>query len=327
MALEQSNYIAVISDIKIKIQQAQYRAVLSANKELIMLYRHIGKVLIDNSSWGNKFIDNLSKEIQSDFPGIKGYSVRNLKYMKKFTEDFPDEEFVQQVVAQISWRHIIKLMDKGSSYEAQVWYANKTIENGWSSNILAMQIDSQLYERQAISTKTTNFLTKLPEPQSELAIETIKDPYVFEFLSMEEKLLEKDIEKSLVQNITKFLLELGDGFAFIGNQYHLKVADGDFYLDLLFYNYKLHCFFAIEIKTGEFHPEYAGKMNFYLSAIDDLLKTEQDNNSIGLILCRNKNKLIAEYALKDMTKPIGVSEYKVLEEITRKIVGSSNELL
>ena len=240
-----------------------------------------------------------------------GYSVRNLKYMSKFTETYPDCEFVQQVVAQIPWGHNIVLMDKIANPEERKWYIEKSAQNGWSRNVLVHQIESGLYQRQVLADKVTNFENRLPSPQSELAAQTMKDPYVFDFISFREDMLERDIEQALVRDVTKLLLELGTGFAFLGNQYHLNVGGDDFYIDLLFYNLNLRCYVVIELKTGEFKPEYAGQLNFYLSAVDGILKKEQDNPSIGLLLCKSKNNVVAEYSLKDISKPIGVSEYKV----------------
>ena len=240
-----------------------------------------------------------------------GYSVRNLKYIAKFAETYPDCEFVQQVVAQIPWGHNIVLMDKIANPEERKWYIEKSAQNGWSRNVLVHQIESGLYQRQVLADKVTNFENRLPSPQSELAAQTMKDPYVFDFISFREDMLERDIEQALVRDVTKLLLELGTGFTFLGNQYHLNVGGDDFYIDLLFYNLNLRCYVVIELKTGEFKPEYAGQLNFYLSAVDGILKKEQDNPSIGLLLCKSKNNVVAEYSLKDISKPIGVSEYKV----------------
>ena len=228
-----------------------------------------------------------------------------------FALAYPDEEFVQQPVAQIPWGHNTVLLDKLSSPEERLWYAEKVIENGWSRNVLIHQIESGLYQRQAIASKITNFEARLPASQSELALQTMKDPYLFDFIPLKENMLERDIEQALVKDVTKLLLELGTGFAFLGNQYHLNVGGDDFYIDLLFYNLNLRCYVVIELKTGEFKPEYAGQLNFYLSAVDGLLKKEQDHPSIGLLLCKSKNDLVAEYSLKDMSKPIGVSAYRI----------------
>lgn len=212
---------------------------------------------------------------------------------------------------QIPWGHNIVLMDKIANPEERKWYIEKSAQNGWSRNVLVHQIESGLYQRQVLADKVTNFENRLPSPQSELAAQTMKDPYVFDFISFREDMLERDIEQALVRDVTKLLLELGTGFAFLGNQYHLNVGGDDFYIDLLFYNLNLRCYVVIELKTGEFKPEYAGQLNFYLSAVDGILKKEQDNPSIGLLLCKSKNNVVAEYSLKDISKPIGVSEYKV----------------
>ena len=306
-----SEYLSVIENIKSEIKAAQYRATIHVNADMLLLYHGIGCVINEHKAWGNKFVDNLAKDIRSAFPKSKGYSVRNLKYMAKFAEIYPDCEFVQQVVAQIPWGHNIVLMDKIANPEERKWYIEKSAQNGWSRNVLVHQIESGLYQRQVLADKVTNFENRLPSPQSELAVQTMKDPYVFDFISFREDMLERDIEQALVRDVTKLLLELGTGFAFLGNQYHLNVGGDDFYIDLLFYNLNLRCYVVIELKTGEFKPEYAGQLNFYLSAVDGILKKEQDNPSIGLLLCKSKNNVVAEYSLKDISKPIGVSEYKV----------------
>ena len=274
-----------------------------------------------------------------DFPGVKGYSVRNLKYMSKFAELFSEEEIVQEALAQITWYHHVTLMDKVKDRDQYIWYANSTAKNGWSRNVLVHQIESGLYERQVLADKVSNFEKRLPSPQSELALQTMKDPYVFDFIPFKEEMLERDIEEALVRDVTKLLLELGTGFAFLGNQYHLVVGGDDFYLDLLFYNLNLRCYVVIELKAGDFKPEYAGKLNFYLSAVDGILKKENDNPTIGLLLCKSKNNVVAEYSLKDISKPIGVSEYKItnnlpddlgkqlpsVEDIQKRIGGTDNE--
>ena len=326
MNIEKSNvYKEFISGIKTRIKNSQKKALLGVNKELLILYWNIGKVILkyqDKEGWGAKVIDNISKEIKDEFPNLKGFSSRNLKYMRKFAAEYQDIQFVQQVVAQIPWSHNIILMDKLSDIEKRIWYINKTIENGWSRNVLVHQIESNLFERQNNDIKTTNFMEKLEAPNNNFAVEALKDPYIFDFITMTEEMNERDIESQLVKKVTKLLLELGSGFAFIGNQYKLQVGGEDYYLDLLFYNLKLRCYVVVELKTGKFKPEYAGKLNFYLSAVDDMLKTEIDNPSIGIILCKEKNRLVAEYSLKDMTKPIGVSEYKLLEKIPEDLKGT-----
>lgn len=311
MLMNSSEYLSVVDTVKREISNAQYRAAVHVNADLLLLYYDIGCIINEHKSWGNKFVNNLASDIRMAFPESKGYSVRNLKYMSKFAEEYSDREFVQQVVAQIPWGQNIVLMDKVSDSKEREWYIRKSAENGWSRNVLVHQIESGLYRRQVLVDKISNFERRLPSPQSELAVQTMKDPYVFDFISFREDMIERDIEQALVRDVTKLLLELGTGFAFLGNQYRLNVGGDDFYIDLLFYNLNLRCYVVIELKTGDFKPEYVGQLNFYLSAVDGILKTDRDNPSIGLLLCKSKNNLVAEYSLKDISKPIGVSEYKV----------------
>ena len=318
MLMNQTDYLDTIHEIKAEIQKAQYQATVKVNSELLLLYYHIGHVINKHKVWGNKFIENLSRDLRLEYPDAKGYSVRNLKYMAKLAETYPDKEFVQQVVAQIPWGHNVVIMDKVLPEDERTWYLKACVENGWSRNVLVHQIESNLYARQATADKISNFENRLPAPQSELATQMMKDPYIFDFIPFKADMLERDIENAMVAEITKLLLELGAGFAFLGNQYHLNVGGEDFYLDLLFYNLKLRCYVVIELKTGDFKPEYAGKLNFYLTAVDNILKTEQDAPTIGLLLCKGKNDLIAEYALQDINKPIGVSEYRITDEIPEK---------
>jgi len=313
--MNSSEYISIVENIKREIKAAQYRAAIHANVDMLLLYHDIGCVINEHKLWGNRFIDNLATDIRIDFPESKGYSVRNLKYMAKFAETYPNREFVQTVSAQIPWSHNIAIIEKVKDPEQRIWYIQKTAENGWSHNVLIHQIESGLYQRQVLVDKVSNFESRLPSPQSELAAQTMKDPYVFDFIPFREEMLERDIEQALVRDVTKLLLELGTGFAFLGNQYHLNVGGDDFYIDLLFYNLNLRCYVVIELKAGDFKPEYAGQLNFYLSAVDGILKKEEDNPSIGLLLCKSKNNLVAEYSLKDISKPIGVSEYKVTRSL------------
>ena len=315
MLINTSEYLETIERIKSEIRVAQYKAAVSVNQELILLYHSIGEVINAHKAWGSKFIDNLAKDIKIAFPNAKGYSVRNLKYMAKFSMTYPDRQFVQTVSAQIPWSHNVAILDKVKDPSQRVWYIQKAAENGWSHSVLIHQIESGLYERQVIAEKISNFESRLPSPQSELAIQTMKDPYIFDFIPFKEDMVERDIERALVQDVTKLLLELGTGFAFLGNQYCINVGGDDFYIDLLFYNLNLRCYVVVELKTGDFKPEYAGQLNFYLSAVDGILKKEQDNPSIGLLLCKSKNDLVAEYSLKDMSKPIGVSEYQITSNL------------
>ena len=319
MLMNNHEYLEIVKTIKDEIKGAQYKAAISVNHELVMLYYNIGQVINAHKSWGSKFIDNLAADIKISFPNATGYSPRNLKYMAKFAAEYPDIEFVQQAVAQIPWGHIVVLLDKFSDSSIRNWYIEKTIENGWSRNVLIHQIENGLYERQVIADKISNFENRLASPQSELAVQTMKDPYIFDFIPFKEDMIERDIEQALVKDVTKLLLELGTGFAFLGNQYHINVGGDDYYIDLLFYNLNLRCYVVVELKTGEFKPEYAGKLNFYLSAVDDILKKDSDNPSIGLLLCKSKNDLVAEYSLRDMSKPIGVSEYKITSSLPEEL--------
>lgn len=319
MLMNSGEYLETVEAIKREIKSAQYKATLHINRELLLLYHSIGEVINEHKTWGNRFIENLAADIKVAFPDVTGYSVRNLKYMAKFALRFPDKEIVQAALAQITWYHHITLMDKARDAVEHIWYAEQATQNGWSRNVMVHQIESGLYQRQVLANKVTNFETQLPSPQSELASQTMKDPYIFDFIPFKKDMMERDIEQALVRDITKLLLELGTGFAFLGNQYHLNVGGDDFYIDLLFYNLNLRCYVVIELKTGEFKPEYAGQLNFYLSAVDGILKKEQDNPSIGLLLCKSKNDLVAEYSLKDMSKPIGVSAYQITSNLPEEL--------
>ncbi len=320
-------YLSFLSEVKEQIQRTRIRAALAASGEMLQLYWQIGHEIIERQKttrWGSKLIEQLANDLQNAFPGAEGYSVRNIKYMRTFAQNFPQfaigQRPVAQLVYQLPWGQIIILMQKAKESRAREWYIAKTLENGWSRDLLAIQIDSKLYERQGRAEgKTHNFVARLPHPQSDLAENTLKNPYLFNFISADDTAHEKEIENDLVKHITQFLLELGKGFAYMGRQYPLTVGDDTFYIDLLFYHVDLHCYVVIELKAGKFMPEYAGKLNFYLSAVDDLLKKPQDNPSIGILMCRSKNKTQAEYALKDINKPMGVSEYQLLESLPKKL--------
>lgn len=315
MLITSNEYLQAVQEINDYVNQAKYRASVSVNSEVLKTNLFIGSVIIRNFEWGNKFVDNLSKDMRLKYPGAKGYSVRNLKYMKKFAQIFAEDDVDKYGLARITWSHHQVLMSKVSSQEEYVWYLEKTLEHGWSVDELASQVKSQLYERQVVANKISNFENRLSIEQKDIIISTMKDPYMFDFINYTEDMLETDIENELVRNVTSLLMELGTGFAFMGQQYHLEIGGKDFYIDLLFYNTKLRCYVAIDLKIGDFKPEQAGKMNFYLSALDDLVKSPDDNPSVGLILCRDENRTIAEYALRDMSKPIGVSEYHLCTDL------------
>ncbi len=331
-----------LESIKSKIFTSRIRIALSVNSEVIRFYYMLGKeisIATKNSEWGSKLIPQLSNDLKSEYPDVKGFSTRNLKYMR-FFYDFYSDEIGQQSVAQlentdvsqnisvfdkykidqIPWGHNINIFTKAKDLDEAIFYINETIENGWSRDVLALQIKSNLYSRQGKS--ITNFETTLPAPRSDLAKQTLKDPYTFDFMAMTKPYNELDVEKKLVENISKFLLELGKGFAFIGRQYHLEVDGSDYYLDLLFYHTKLKCYVVIELKNTAFKPEYTGKLNFYLSAVDTLIKAEDDNETIGILLCRDKKKIETEFALRGMTKPMGVSEFNLTEFLPDDLKGS-----
>lgn len=322
-ALTPAGYAELLEDIKTRLRAAQVKATVAVNREMIVLYWGIGRDILrrqGEQGWGAKVIDRLGDELRRAFPSLKGLSPRNLKYMRAFAEAYPDEPFVQQVAAQIPWFHHCILLDKVKVPDVRVWYVHKTIENGWSRNVLIFQIDSRLHERQGKA--ISNFERTLPASQSDLAAQLLKDPYTFDFLTLAEDARERELAQGLLAHIRQFLLELGVGFAFVGSQYPLEVSGQDFFLDLLFYHCKLHCYFVIELKMEEFQPEHAGKMNFYLSAVDDLVRDKAvDRPTLGLILCRKQNKLIAEYALRDIAKPIGVAgfETRLAESLPKEL--------
>ena len=318
-----AGYAKLLADLKKRIRNARVRVAISANRELILLYWEIGRMVLKRQKeegWGSKVIDRLAKDLKQEFPDMKGFSSRNLKYMRAFAEAYPDRKFVQQAAAQIPWFHHCTILDKVKTHAERTWYIQQTIEYGWSRNVLVHQIEGDLYHRKGKA--ITNFNRTLPSPQSDLAQEVLKNPYVFDFLGLTEDIRERELEKQLISRIRDFLLELGVGFAFVGSQVHIEVGGEDFYLDLLFYHLKLRCYVVIELKTSTFKPEYAGKMNFYLSAVDDLLRHPDDKPSIGIILCKSRNKIIVEYALRDTTKPIGVSSYRLTRALPEDIKGS-----
>lgn len=317
------SYTKLLEDLKARIRSAQMKAALSINRELVLLYWQIGRDILvrrREQGWGAKVIDRLAADLRRAFPDMKGFSPRNLEYMRAFAEAWPEEPFVQQVVAQIPWGHHVRLLDYVKGPTEREWYIRQTIQHGWSRSVLVHQIESGLYQRQGKA--ITNFDRTLPAPQSELARQLLKDPYTFDFLSLGVEAKERDLQKALVVHLREFLLELGVGFAFVGSQYHLEVGGQDFYLDLLFYHLRLRCFVVIELKMGEFQPEFAGKMNFYLSAVDELLSQLGDQPSIGIILCKTRNRVIVEYALRDTHKPIGVAAYRLTASLPEPLKGS-----
>lgn len=322
--LKVENYTQLFEQIKNDIQQSQLRAALAVNKELLLLYWRIGKELtekIDREGWGSKIIDTLSKDLSRSFPNLSGFSARNMVYMRKFAATYPDPNYAA-AAAQIPWGHNMVIMDKIESGDQQLWYVQKCLENGWSRSVLTMWIESNLYGRQGKA--ITNFKMTLPDIHSDLAQQSLKDPYNLSFLTIAQKAKEQEIEQGLMDHIQNFLVELGKGFAFLGRQYHLQVSDKDFYLDLLFYHIELRCFVVVELKAGEFEPRDAGQLNFYLTAVDKKLKRKEDNPSIGILLVKTKDNLIAEYALQDINKPMGIAGYttQLIDSLPKELKSS-----
>lgn len=323
LAQTPEGYAAWLAELKNRIHTAQQTATLAVNRQLILLYWKIGRDILVRQAeqgWGAKVIERLASDLRTAFPEMKGFSPRNLKYMRAFAEAWPDSEFVQDVLAQLPWYHQLALLDKLKTPDDRRWYAKKAIANNWSRNVLVMQIETGLLERHGRA--ITNFERQLPKPQSDLARESIKDPYRFDFLGLSDEAQEREIESSLVRHLTQFLLELGAGFAFVGRQVLIDVGGEEFFIDLLFYHLKLRCYVVIELKAGDFKPEHLGQLGFYLTAVDRDVKGEQDGPSIGLLLCKSKNKVVAEYALGDKNQPMGIAEYKLLEAMPEQMQSS-----
>ena len=314
----ESNLKDTITNIKNDVKATELEIMINANYNLINLYYRIGKSISENCSWGNRFIDCLSLELKLSFPNTKGFSVRNLKYMKSFYEEYKDDYEFVQLVAQLPWTHNIILIEKIKDKKIRKWYVEKCIEEGWSKSVLLYQIDTNLYFRQMESRKQNNFNLTL-KINSDLANNLMKEPYVFDLLDLTENFKEKELENKMLEKLKNVLLELGNGFSFIGNQYKIVVDNQDFYIDLLFYHVKLKSYIAIELKTSEFKPEFASKMSFYLTALDEQIKEDSGNSSIGIILCQSKSKKIVDYTLKYINKPVGVSEYKIYNKMPKEI--------
>lgn len=309
-----------ISDyIKNMVSKTQLEIMVNANEKLIKLYFNIGEILEENSNWGNKFIDTIAIELKKSFPSLKGFSVRNLKYMKKFYNEYRCNAEIVQRVAQLPWRHNIILIKKVKDLNTREWYINKCIEEGWTSSVLDYQIDTDLYFRQQKAEKHNNFSLTMKN-NSELANSIMKDPYVFDLIELTTDYKEKELEEKMINRLKNVLLELGSGFSFVGNQYKVTIDNTDYYIDMLFYHIKLKCYVAIELKVVEFKPEFAGKMLFYLTALDEILKSKDDNPSIGIILCQTKNDRVIDYSLKYINRPVGVSEYKIFNKLTKDIL-------
>jgi len=321
---DSADYRTLVEQLKTRVRAARLRASLAVNSELVLLYWTVGRDILARQAeqgWGAKVIDHLSSDLMRAFPEMKGFSARNLKYMRAFADAWPDEGFVQQAAAQIPWFHNVTILQKVKRPDLRRFYIEQTVVNGWSRNVLVVQIESQLHERQGQA--LSNFEATLPAPQSDLAQQLTKDPYCFDFLTLHADVQERELERKLVEHIRDFLLELGIGFSFVGSQVHVQVGDQDFYLDMLFYHLQLRCFVVVELKVGPFTPEHAGKLNFYLSAVDDKLRHPTDQPTIGILLCKSKNDLVVEYALRDVGKPIGVAnwETRLVETLPDELEG------
>jgi predicted nuclease of restriction endonuclease-like (RecB) superfamily len=317
------DYALWLAELKIRIHTAQQQATLAVNRELIRLYWQIGRDILarqGSEGWGSKVIERLAQDLRNAFPTMKGFSRTNLMYMRAFAEAWPDEAIVQQAVGQLPWGHNLVLLTRLKTAEQRLAYAQRAIRHGWSRNVLDIQIERRLLEREGKA--ITNFDLRLPAADSDLARESLKDPYLFDFLGVGDEAGERAIEDAIVKHITRFLLELGSGFAYVGRQVPLEVGGEDFFIDLLFYHLKLRCYVVIELKAAPFKPEHLGQLGFYLTAIDRDIKHEQDNATIGLLLCKTKNKVVAEYALGDKTQPMGIAEYRLIESLPTDLQSS-----
>lgn len=330
-----SEYKSWLIELKDKIRSAQLKASLGVNEQMILLYWDIGKSIVQKQAerqWGSKIIEQMAKDLKAEVSDTKGFSRTNLFSMRQFYLFYKDQAIIHQlggqlkneignksvdlisqdsILTKVPWRHHVVIMNKCKLPEHAIFYLQQTIQNNWSRNVLEIQLESKLIDR--LGKAPNNFELTLPKHQSDLAKETLKDPYKFDFLTLERDIQELELEKQLTENITKFLLELGKGFAFVGRQYLLQIGGKERKIDLLFYHTRMHCYVVIDLKMGEFEPEFAGKMNYYLSAIDSLLKTEHDNPSIGIILCKSKEQIEVEFALRDISKPMGISEFTFKE--------------
>jgi predicted nuclease of restriction endonuclease-like (RecB) superfamily len=316
-----------VQGLKQKIRSAQIKAALSVNTEMLNFYWELGTDIVEKqktAKWGDGLVDQLSKDLTTEFPGMKGFSRRNIMYIQQWYLFYSQSGLiVQQAVAQLSgipWGHNITIISKCKNVDEALFYVQATAKNNWSRSVLTHQIEGKLFEREGKA--ITNFQSTLPVPQSDLAVQTLKDPYIFDFMTIRQQHDEKELEDALISHVTKFLLELGAGFSYIGRQYKIEIDGDEFFIDLLFYHVKLHCYVVVELKTVKFQPEFAGKLNFYVSAIDGILKTKKDDPTIGILICKSKNNTVVEYSIKDINKPIGVSRYNIVSNLEEKIKSS-----
>jgi predicted nuclease of restriction endonuclease-like (RecB) superfamily len=314
-----ASYGRLLADIKQRVRTARIKAAVSVNRELVLLHWHIGRRILQaqqHEGWGARVIDRLARDLGRAFPDMKGSSTRNLKYMRAFAEAWPNESIVQQTVAQLPWGHNVRILDYVHDSRERQWYARAAVEYGWSRNVLVHQIESDLHGRRGKA--LTSFDRTLPAPEADLAEQLLKDPYNLDFLGLSEDVVERTLERGLLEHVRSFLLELGVGFAFVGSQYRLEVGGQDFYIDLLFYHLKLRRYVIVELKAEDFKPEFVGKMGFYLAVVDDQLRRPQDEPSLGIILCKSHNKIVVEYALRYAGKPMGVATYRSAPRAMRK---------
>jgi predicted nuclease of restriction endonuclease-like (RecB) superfamily len=305
------DYSEVLRAIKERVTRQRQRTVLAVNSSVVLLYWEVGCMILarqERSGWGSRIVDRLASDLREAFPDMRGFSPRNLKYMRAFASAWPDLAIVQAALAQITWYHNITLIEKLETKEHRLWYARRALEHGWSQPVLVLQIERRAHERQGRA--QTNFEDTLPANDSDLAKQAFKDPYLFDFIGIGDLRRERDVEQALIDHIQRFLVELGSGFAFVGRQVHLEVGGDDFYVDLLFYHLKLRRYVVVELKAVPFEPGFVGQMNLYLSAADNLLRHDDDKPTIGLLLCRTKNEIVVEYALRDLRRPIGVAEWE-----------------
>ena len=314
----QIDFKDIINDIKQEIKSTQYKVAVQSNISLISMYFRLGKILNDNYKYGNKFIDEVSKDLKIEFPNSTGFSVRNLKYMKKFYLEYKDDELVQQLVAQVPWGHNIVLMEKIKDKEIRKIYAEAILKNGWGRDMLSIQIKNGYHLR--IGSSNNNFENTLPALDSDLVNYTIKDPYIFDFISLKNEYKEKELENAMLNRIKDVLIELGKGFSFVGNQCKIIVGGQEFFIDLLFYHLELRRYVVVELKASSFKPEYTGQIGFYVTAVDEQLKKEHDNSTIGLILCQDRDRLTVDYSLKSMNVPIGVSSFEIEKYIPKDVL-------
>ena len=320
LTMPPAGYADWLAELKTRIHGAQQRAALAVNRELVALYWQIGRDILARQSqqgWGAKVVDRLAHDLRTAFPDMKGFSRANLMYMRAFAEAWPDEAIVQQLVGHLPWGHNLVLLSHLKTTDTRRAYAQRAIAQGWSRNVLNLHIETRLLEREGQA--VTNFELRLPAPGSDLAQQSLKDPYLFDFLGIGQEAGERALEAALVQHISRFLLELGAGFAFVGQQVPLEVGGDDFFIDLLFYHLKLRCYVVIELKAGPFKPEHLGQLGFYLTAVDAQVKAEQDAPTIGLLLCKSKNKVVAEYAPRDSARPMGIAEYQLIEALPAEL--------